>query len=120
MITKTGSDKQIAVESQEAQSPPLNAEAWETLTGQVRLVPPAVLPLSLRSQQKVGPRWARMCRCWACPRGGLREGERGPLMAASPGRRASEGKAGGTILCLLSPQGLQQRDRPPAFSAVCG
>lgn len=120
MITETGSDKQTAVESQEAQSPRLNAEAEETLTGQVRQVPPAVFPLSLRSQQKVGPRWARMCRCWACPGGGLGGGEQGPLMAASPGRRASEGEAGGTILCLLSPRGLLQVIDPRRFQLCVG
>ena len=48
--------------------------------------------------------------CWGCPRGALGEGERGPLMVAPPGRRASEGEAGGTILCLLSHQGLLQGD----------
>lgn len=39
MITKTGSDKQTVVESKEAQSLPLNADAQETLTGQVHLAP---------------------------------------------------------------------------------
>lgn len=35
------------------------------------------------------------------------------------GQEASEGEAGGVILCPLPPQGLLQGGRPPASSAVC-
>ena len=62
------------------------------------LVLPAVTEVPAESGAKAGVHVG----CWGCPRGALGEGERGPLMVAPPGRRASEGEAGGTILCLLS------------------
>ena len=70
------------------------------------LVLPAVTEVPAESGAKAGVHVG----CWGCPRGALGEGERGPLMVAPPGRRASEGEAGGTILCLLSHQGLLQGD----------
>ena len=118
MITKTGSDKQTGGEQRGPKSPPAGRCPGSVDRSGSPGAPHWLSLLSLRPQQRVGPRWARACRCWGCPRRALREGERGPRRRH---RRAGglRGWGGGVILCPLPPQGLLQGGRPPAPSAVC-